>query len=438
MKKVSVIAAAVATALASGYVFAETDVALDVTSGDSAMEVEVKNPTEVVSDGWEVHGYMSSNYRLVEGESVDTEFGRNDILTGGTSGKSTMQTEFVVKKASTYGNGVQADYNLRVEYGNGNSYAMSSNGGQQDNFEKGEFEVKEAFINLKGILGEETSLWAGHRYFNRASTLLTGEFWKQSSGLGAGIETKLMDKTAGIAYISMDTNRNANSDRPTLHTLDAYWYGLDAGIGSVDLDLKVLSKANAVDQEADKGFGAGITLNTSYYGLDGWVQTGIAYGSGLAANKGLNIGEHSGAYLEDSEGLFITSYGVVNVSDNLQVATEVVYSDNDGGFHGLEGRELFFAGVRPSYKLSPNLRVEGTVSYSDEKLTGEDAWSLSKADGSTMTYEVALPVSVNSDYFGRPQIKPYVTYYDTDHGARIGIGEQETETVVGIHTEIWF
>ncbi|MEG3693421.1 maltoporin, partial [Vibrio coralliirubri] len=86
MKKVSLIAAAVTTALMAGSVYAE-EVALDVTSGDEAMEVEVKNPTEVIADGWEVHGYMSSNVRVVDGKTVDTEFGKPDYKTAGTHGK---------------------------------------------------------------------------------------------------------------------------------------------------------------------------------------------------------------------------------------------------------------------------------------------------------------------------------------------------------------
>ncbi|MFA0576947.1 maltoporin, partial [Vibrio sp. 10N.222.49.F1] len=128
MKKVSLIAAAVASALVAGSAFAENDVALDVTSGDSAMEVEVKNPTDVITDGWEVHGYMSSNVRVVDGKTVDTEFGKPDYKTAGTHGKSTNQVEFVIKKHSEYQNGVWADYVLRTEYGNGNSYAYSSEG----------------------------------------------------------------------------------------------------------------------------------------------------------------------------------------------------------------------------------------------------------------------------------------------------------------------
>ena len=179
MKKVSLIAAAVTTALMAGSAFAENEVALDVTSGDETMEVEVANPTDVLSDGWEVHGYMSSNYRMVNGNTVASNFGKEDYRTVGTgTSDSTNQVEFVVKKHSEYGNGVWADYVLRSEFGNGNTYAYSSDGGQVVDDNDG-FAIKEAYIELGALpyFGEDTSIWAGNRYLNRAAGILSGEFW---------------------------------------------------------------------------------------------------------------------------------------------------------------------------------------------------------------------------------------------------------------------
>lgn len=88
MNKYTLLAAAVSTALFSGATLAETDVALDVIAGDEAApKVEKVNGTDVISDGWEVHGYASMNFRMVDGETVDTEFGKPDYKTAGTHGK---------------------------------------------------------------------------------------------------------------------------------------------------------------------------------------------------------------------------------------------------------------------------------------------------------------------------------------------------------------
>lgn len=445
MKKVSVIAAAVATALASGYVFAETDVALDVTSGESAMEVEVKNPTEVVSDGWEVHGYLSSNVRKVDGTTSDNEFGKTDYLSAGTHGKSTNQVEFTVKKHTEHNNGVWSDYVIRTEYGNGNSYAYSSSGSQKNNT-TAQLEIKEAFVEIGGLpyFGEETSIWAGQRFLNRASGLLSGEFWKQSSGIGAGLQTKLAGNTAGVAYVMADPDAGSaspNAERTTLSSFDLYYYGVDAGIGSLDFDLKLGHQS--LEGEDEDGLGASITLNSSYYGLDGWTQTAVGYGTGVMQNRGVNFGGWSGGN-DDAESLFLTSYGVVNVTDNVQIGTEATYFTSLDQLFGQDDLTRWILAARPSYKLNDNLRLEATASYATEELGDPSAWSRGENADETkiINLEVATAFTVNADYFGRPQIKPYISYVradDNDSAKVIGINTGEKDQVIfGVHTEIWF
>ncbi|MFA0568047.1 carbohydrate porin [Vibrio gallaecicus] len=441
MKKVSLIAAAVASALIAGSAFAESEVALDVTSGDSAMEVEVKNPTDVIADGWEVHGYMSSNVRVVDGTTVDTEFGKPDYKTAGTHGKSTNQVEFVVKKHSEYQNGVWADYVLRTEYGNGNSYAYSSSGSQKANT-TAQFEVKEAFVELGGILGDDTSIWGGQRFLNRAAGILSGEFWKQSSGIGAGIQTKLDGKTAGIAYVMADPDAGSDApgaERTTASSVDLYYYGVDAGIGSLDFDFKYGKKV--VDGENEDGMGAAVTLNTSYYGLDGWTQNAIAYGSGVMQNRGVNFGGWSGGN-DDAESLFLTSYGVLNISDKWQLGTEATYITALDQLWGAEGLTRYILAARPSYKLNDNVRLEATASYGHEE-GDEGYWGRTGDDleSNIINLEIATAFTANSDYFGRPQVKPYISYIKADDEAsakQIGIDSGDDEFVFGVHTEIWF
>ncbi|EHA1123731.1 maltoporin [Vibrio cidicii] len=422
MKKVSLIAAAVASTLAAGTAFAAG--------------------TDVTTDGWEVHGYMSSNVRVVDGTTTDTEFGKPDYLTAGTHGKSTNQVEFTVKKHTEYENGVWADYNLRAEYGNGNSYAYSSSGSQKAN-DTAQFEVKEAFVELGGILGEDTSIWGGQRFLNRSAGILSGEFWKQSSGIGAGIQTKLAGKTAGIAYVMADPDAgsaNPNNTRQTNSSIDLYFYGVDAGIGSLDFDLKLGRQAK--DGKDDDGVGASVTLNTSYYGLDGWTQTAIAYGKGVMQNRGVNFGGWSGGD-DKAESLFFTSYGVLNISDKMQLGTEATYFTSLDTLFGQEDLTRWILAARPSYKLSDNVRLEATASYGNEELGNPGAWGRGKDADETkvINLEIATAFTANSDYFGRPQVKPYISYIKADDETSagvIGIENGKDQFVFGVHTEIWF
>lgn len=444
MNKYTLLAAAVSTALFSGATLAETDVALDVITGDEAApKVEKVNGTDVISDGWEVHGYASMNFRMVDGETVDTEFGKPDYKTAGTHGKSTNQVEFVIKKHTEHANGVWSDFVVRSEYGNGNSYAYSSPGSQKANT-TAQFEIKETYVEIGGLsyLGEDTSIWGGQRYLNRSASVLSGEFWKQSSGVGAGIQTKLGGNTAGFAIVAADTDSDINSgasDRQTLTSHDLYYYGVDVGFGSLDFDFKYITQANVQD---DDGFGASITLNSSYYGLDGWSQTAIAYGKGAAQNRGVNFGSWSGGD-DNAESIFFTSGGVVNISENWQMGSEVTYFAGLDELFSAKDLKRYIVTARPSYKVNDNLRLEATGSYAHEEVEVGGVWgkSADAAESDIVNLELAAAFTVNADYFGRPQIKPYVSYILADDEASakdIGIKDGKSETIIGVHTEIWF
>ncbi|GLR75726.1 MULTISPECIES: carbohydrate porin [Aliivibrio] len=445
MNKYTLLAAAVSTALLSGAAFAETEVALDVISGDEAApKVEKVNGTDVIADGWEVHGYASMNFRMVDGETVDTEFGKPDYKTAGTHGKSTNQVEFVIKKHTEHANGVWSDFVVRSEYGNGNSYAYSSPGSQKDNT-TAQFEIKETFVEIGGLsyLGEDTSIWGGQRYLNRSASALSGEFWKQSSGVGAGIQTKIAGNTAGFAIVAADTDGDINNGpgadgRQTLTSHDLYYYGVDVGFGSLDFDFKYITQANVTD---DDGIGASITLNSSYYGLDGWSQTAIAYGKGAAQNRGVNFGSWSGGD-DNAESIFFTSGGVVNISENWQMGSEVTYFAALDELFGAKDLKRYIVAARPSYKVNDNLRLEATGSYAHEE-GAEGYWGRTGDDlkSDIINVELAAAFTVNADYFGRPQIKPYVSYITADDEAsakQIGIKDGKSETIIGVHTEIWF
>ncbi|HEY7867528.1 MAG TPA: carbohydrate porin [Psychromonas sp.] len=458
MNKYNLLAAAVSAALFSGaalaeteaetILVAETDIALDALSGDEAVSkaetvaIEKGVGTDVLKDGWEIHGYGSMNFRSIDGASVDTEFGKTDYKTAGTHGKSTNQVELTIKKHTEHANGVWSNFVVRSEYGNGNSFAYSSAGSQKDNT-TAQFEIKEGFVEIGGLsyLGEDTSIWAGQRYLNRASGLLSGEFWKQSSGLGAGIQSKIAGHTAGFAIVTADPDVNATGDydqRQTLTSYDLYYYGVDAGVGSLDFDVKYMSQANTDD---DTGFGAAVTLNSSYYGLDGWTQTAIAYGQGIAKNRGVNFGGWAGGG-DNEESIFLTSYGVLNISENWQMGSELTYFAALDELFGAPGLKRYLAAVRPSYKVNDNLRIEATASYGHEE-GDEGYWGRSgdALESDIINLELAAAFTVNADYFGRPQIKPYLSYISADDDASaeiIGISDGSSEIIAGVHTEIWF
>lgn len=419
-----------------------------------------------VKDGWTVAAYGMSNYRLVDSASTNTEFGKPDYRTVGTFNKSANQVEATVTKKFQFENNVYSDFVVRAEYGNGDSYYYSSSGGEHDGTtvdgryypSHGQFEVKESYVVLGNLpyFGGDSQVWAGRRFLNRSSSLLSGEFWKQSSGVGAGYEKAFTASgtRAGVALVSADPDKAADetgNDRTTISSLDMYYYGVKGLGGSFDFDLKLMKRAHTEDidnKSTDQGLGGAITYNTNYYGLDGWTQTGVGYGSGLATNRGVNFGSWSyGGFNKESKGLFVTSYGVANINDNWQFGSEVTYWAPKNVNWAEPGVavdvERILLAVRPSYKVNTNLRIEFTGGLAQENLKNT-TWG--RSDDSTNFYsaELAPVFTVNADYFGRPQIKPYVAYVATDDekaASSIGIDSSsgaKDQVLFGVQAEIWF
>ncbi len=433
----------------------------------ASSELNLK-PTDILTDGWQVNGYIRAGWRVNEnGVSTGNEYGKPDYNLVGTTGKNPNQVEFNISKNTTFQNGVWSQLGVRAEYGNGDSSFYSSTGSEDSNNSgEGSFEVKEAFIRLGGFsyLPENGEIWAGRRFLNREAGLLSGEFWKQSSGVGFGYE----QSGNGIAVVSVDvgekTNKIANK---TIHSLDFYSYNHNMLGGSFNFDLKLMTAGDNsapvwADGEATNGVGAAITYKRDYYGLDGWTTTALAYGQGLAANRGVNFGQWSGATdtneIDDKDGssIFFTSYGVLNINERWQMASELTFLRGEkiwglGANPNAEGDTVdrLLVAVRPSYKVNDNFRWEFTASYGYEK----DFWDGDYAGNNNVetqtniyAAEIAAVFTVNSDYFGRPQIKPFITYMSKDSSNPkiddAGWGpefDNDKDTYqVGVEAEIWF
>ncbi|WED29910.1 carbohydrate porin [Vibrio sp. DW001] len=445
MKKVSVIATAVASVLFAGSALAE----------------------DKVTEGWTVNGYGHLLYNVGQSLALEeTYHHRRDYRAAGAafSGNPT-QVEFTVTKGNNYESGAWSKYVLKTEYGNnegGNGRGFyTSSSGNEGHLESGQLEFKEAYVELGDLsyFAEGLSMWAGQRYLNRQAGIITKEFWKQSSGVGTGLEYN----NAGVAILSADpgegscTNPNgaetsskqcnldADGASTTVTSADFYYYGVEALAGRFDFDLKLMTRTNVDEAStAENGVGAAITYSRDYYGLDGWTTTALTYGQGVAANRGVNFGQWSGNWQKDDESIFFTSYGVVNISENVQLGTEVTYWDlsnskTDSVWGSDDGLSRLFLGVTPSYKVNENFRMEAVLTYSVESIGKAENWGREDADTSFYSATLAPVFTVNSDYWGRPQLKPYVTYMSSsDSGYEWSKGGDDSETRVGIEAEIWF
>lgn len=439
MKKVSIIAAAVAGTLLAGNALAE----------------------DKVTEGWTVNGYGHLLYNVGESLSLGDTWAHRDAYraAGAAFSGNPTQVEFTVTKGNNYESGAWSKYVLKTEYGNHEDHPSFGNGrgyynsssGSEGHDQTGGLEFKEAYVELGDLsyFADGTSIWLGQRYLNRQAGIISKEFWKQSSGVGGGVQYNNM----GLAVVSADPGVSeagkegnlVDGKSTTMTSVDLYYYGAEALGGRFDFDLKIMQRKNLEtgSTSADDGFGVGITYSRDYYGFDGWSLTALTYGEGLGAIKGMNFGQWSNM-TEGDESIFFTSYGVANVTDKLQLGTEVVYwdisNDDVGNVWGSkDGLSRMMLAMTPSYKVNDNFRMEGVLTYSVESLGEAGTWGREDADTSFYSATLAPVFTVNADYWGRPQIKPYVTYMkSSDDGYSWSNSAKGDETRIGVEAEIWF
>lgn len=444
---------------------AEVEVKENKKEDKIAAKIDVKeldtrlSKLEKETEKWEVHGYASLQYRSTDDfNSSATTFGKGDFFLGipGT-GESANQVELVTKRKFQGKNGVFGDLNLRVEYGNGDSYYYSSSGSEHD-YGKGHFEVKEAFINMGGFdyLPENSTIWAGRRFLNRNSTAVSGEFYKQSSGVGFGYERNGLSLSVMAADPQDGSNRKvelADGKRKTVTAFDINYSGVKVPGGSLDLGAKYYIQPNARKEvkggsanpnAGEEGFGLGVVYNTNYYGMDGFASHAINYGYGVGAHAtgGMNFGSWTDGALKDAWVTLATTGGMFNINEKWQMATEASVLHGNK-LYGLNG-DLTRAGIslQPSYKVNDNFRIVFGATAGLQKIEDhKNNWGgQEKETQYRYGLSIAPTFTADSDFFGRPQIQPFVTWMHTNFSTGFGgdLEKEKTQVIFGVKSEVWF
>lgn len=132
---------------------------------------------------------------------------------------------------------------------------------------------------------------------------------------------------------------------------------------------------------------------------------------------------------------------MLNLNDKWQVMTEMSVMHGDK-LYGLSGN-LTRAGfsVQPSYKVNDNFRMVFGATYGVQHIENyEKHWGAEEATQQRFALSIAPTFTADSDFFGRPQIQPYVTWLRTNFENGFGgdLKKENSQVIFGVKSEVWF
>jgi len=411
MKKVSVIAAAVAATLAAGSAFA-VDFNGYFRAG-TGISSEGNGDVAVNKAGTGRLGNENDNYY---------EFGLNQEL---KSGEQTWRVESMIAQGNDGANG----------------------------WEDGDFNVAQFAVKAKGLISGDDSaeLWAGKTYYQRKDIHITDFYYLNTSGTGGGIQNlSVGDQKLSLALMQDGADKIDTDGDDEADTTVSTGYIFDARLANIglwdnaNLELALAynfaTEASDQTEEADDGLLAtailqqglpiGFNQTVFQYGTNGYgVQAANFWGSGSYYNRG-------NADQNDATGYRLLNWGVVNLGESWEMGHQLAYlAGTDIGASKLD-IDQYSVVVRPMYKWNDTMRTVFEAGYNaGERI--DDAGTATEDFGNAK-FTVAQAWAMGDSFWARPELRVYGSYLlDTEDDNAFATGK-DSEYVFGVQVEAWW
>ncbi|EGR4328689.1 maltoporin LamB [Vibrio cholerae] len=393
MKKVSVIAAAVAATLAAGSAFAV-----------------------------DFNGYFRAGTGISGNGDADISFQKNGIGRLGNENDNYYEFGFAEELKT-------GEQTWKVE----SMIAQGNNGAK--GWEDGDFNVAQFNVQAKGLLAsdQEAVMWAGKRYYQRKDIHITDFYFLNTSGTGGGIE----NLSIGNQKLSVALIQDGETDNSSGYIFDARL----ANIGlweNATLELAVAynfaTEKNTKTEDADNGVMGTAIL---HQGLsNGFNQTVFQYGTAGYGAQVANFGG-SGAYYgrgsvdnNDANGFRLLNWGVINLGESWEMGHQLAYLSGSDIGTAKADIDQYSVVVRPMYKWNDTMRTVFEAGYnSGDNDKGED-FEYSK-------FTVAQAWAMGNSFWARPELRVYGSYLTDHEGTTFG-SKGDSDFVMGIQVEAWW
>ncbi|HGY9582448.1 TPA: maltoporin [Vibrio harveyi] len=441
MKKVSVIAAAVAATLAAGSAFAV-----------------------------DFHGYMRAGVGVNADGGQQVTFEKNKIGRLGNEGDVYGEVQLGKEVYNNNGKTFYVDSMFAMTSNGSNDWeSTSSNCGttvshpaNQDPsattkcVDDAQFALRQFNVQAKGVLdfAPEATLWAGKRYYQRHDIHISDFYYWNISGAGAGIENiEAGPGKLSLAWVRNDRNDNFNGgmgtgDTPDIgndgavnvNTLDVRYAGIPVwnnGSLEVGVDYALVNPTDKASQKAKdakdgvmftaeltQGLDSGFNKTVFQYGTEGYSKAFAFYGDG----------SWYGAEARDgASGYRLINWGVISMGDSWEMGHQLVYGVGEDMWAADHKWETMSAVVRPMYKWDDN-----------HKTIFEAGYSIDDNDGFESSYgkfTVAQAWSAGSSFWARPEIRLYASYLtadDDNDSKKFDNGRSDDTFQFGVQAEAWW
>ena len=441
MKKVSMIAAAVAASLAAGSAFAV-----------------------------DFHGYMRAGVGVSGDGGQQVTFEKNKVGRLGNEGDIYGEVQLGQEVYNNNGKTFYVDSMVAMTSNGSNDWeSTSTNCGVTtdtttgtvngvDCVDDAQFALRQFNVQAKGLLNfaPEATLWAGKRFYQRHDIHISDFYYWNISGAGAGIEgIEAGPGKFSFAWVRNDRNdnfklgENKPGDTPdagndggavNVNTLDFRYAGLSLWSNAsleMGLDYAIVNETEdassaakdakngvMVTAELTQGLDSGFNKTVFQYGTEGYSKAFAFYGDGSWYGAEANDG---------ADGYRIINWGVIGLGDNWELGHQLVYGVGNDMWDGQDKWETMSAVVRPVFKWDDN-----------NKTIFEAGYAMDDNDGFESTFgkmTVAQAWSAGSSFWARPEIRLYATYLtaDDDNDTQKFDGGRSDDTFqFGVQAEAWW
>ncbi|OOF34054.1 maltoporin [Salinivibrio costicola] len=439
MRKVSLIAAAVATAVTATSAFAV-----------------------------DFNGYMRAGVGVSADGGQQVTFQKNKIGRLGNEGDIYGEVQLGKEVYNNDGKTFYVDSMLAMTSNGSNDWeGTAANCGLATNDSGGdivkcandaEFALRQLNVRAQGVLdfAPEATLWAGKRYYQRRDIHISDLYYWNISGAGAGIEgIEAGPGQLSLAWVRNDRNdnfklgENNNGDTPdtgnegsavNVNTLDARYAGIplwENGSLEVGINYALVHDTDAASQaakdakngvmltsELTQGLADGFNKTVFQYGTEGYSKSFAFYGDGSWYGAEAKSG---------ASGYRLINWGVVGLGDDWELGHQLLYGVGEEMWDGQDKWKAMSAVMRPVYKWNQNSKTIFEAGYSvDDNDGNKDKYG---------KFTVAQAWSAGSSFWARPEIRLYASYLNSDKADNSKSFDNRTSDdslQFGVQVEAWW